>query len=205
MHRRGSCTDVYVQCIMFSLYDRAAHNLHVGLQQRQRQQSQSERRTHRDHLVFLPPRPHRKHTIRIGGVVARSGRPGGPSGTRLSRGWSGCVGHPVQDLLLSFSRSTPFPLLPLTLSAPSTTVKLPVVRRPYFRLHAFELRCSQAEMAEKQFNHLLHPCTYIFFLKAIHYFAITVRFYFVFTFYVSACNQKNRGKYSLENNVFCRC
>lgn len=150
---------------MFSLYDRAAHILHVGLQQQQ-QQSQPERRTHRDHLVFLPPRRHRKHTIRIGGVVARNGRPGGPSGTELSRGWSGCVGHPVQDLLLPFSRSTPFPLLPLTLSAPSTTVKSPVACRPHFRFQAFELRRSQAEMVEEQFNHLLQPRTYNF--KAIY-------------------------------------
>lgn len=146
---------------MFSICDRAARILHVGLQQRRqrRQQPQPERRTHRDHLVFLPPRRHRKHTIRIGRVVARGGRPGGSSGTELSRGWSGCVGHPVQDLLLPFSRSTPFPLLPLTLSAPSTTVKSPVACTPHFRLQAFELRRSQAEMAEEQLNHLLQPCT----------------------------------------------
>lgn len=133
-----SCTGVHgsMQQRLISLNDRAAHILYVGLQQQQ-EQSQSERRTHRDHLLFLLRDSTAAHNPNRRGC--RSERPGRRTiRNRAVRGWSGYVGHPVLDLL-PFSRSTPFPLLPLTLSAPSTTVKTAGIRTPHFRLLIFKI------------------------------------------------------------------
>lgn len=92
-----------------------------------------ERRTHRDHLLCLfPGRTAADNPIPCG---CGSERPGWRTICSLAvRGWSGEIGHSVVDLLLSSSRSTPLPLLPLTLSDPSAAVKTWKRQTPHFRL-----------------------------------------------------------------------
>lgn len=74
-----------------------------------------------------------QRAIRFGVLVGRSGQGWTTICGLAVQGWSGCIGHPV-DLLLSSSRSTPLPLLPLTLSAPSTTVNTCDVKTSHFRV-----------------------------------------------------------------------
>lgn len=81
-----------------------------------------------------------QQTIRLGVVVGRSGQGGGPFVAELSKDGPSKLVTPVVDLLLSSSRSTPFPLLPLTLSAPSTTVKTWGIKKHHTSGSQFQIK-----------------------------------------------------------------
>lgn len=86
--------------------------------------SQRDGRTHRDHLVFFLLAD-RTRGGRSGSVWPWVGaaRVQDHRLARLSEDGPAKLVTRLADLLLSSSRSTPFPLLPLTLSAPSTAVE----------------------------------------------------------------------------------